>query len=543
MVKGKMKYWWVGVTAAIFVVTAVCIGAQEVGTPSGKNSRADMITIDALKIFGYLEKPAVVFFHDAHTDALKKEGKDCSACHLSQEKSNKIPGTFKAAVDGIDPLSPKFKRLKDTAREEVMDVYHTFCISCHNDMAAEGDKSGPVTCGECHKETDIVSNRVLIGLDKSLHYRHVAAQEKKCEVCHHEYDAEKKVLFYAKDKEGTCRYCHKAETEENRISMREASHLDCISCHRKRLAKNETAGPIYCSGCHDAASQQKFKQVENVPRMERKQPDVVLVKVGEVKSDEGDKPGDVRMNPVSYDHKAHEAYNDTCRVCHHASMESCSKCHTMAGSKDGDHVNLAQAYHLINSEKSCMGCHEMEKTAPRCAGCHVFMEKRRKQADEACLKCHQEMAPELQSLAREDEKRVAEMMVGARTYTAETYEKEDIPEKVVINVMAEPDDRYEAVDLPHRKIVQKLTENIKDSKLAAYFHREKGTLCQGCHHNSPVSKKPPKCATCHGKPFDDRAPLRPGLMGAYHQQCMTCHAEMKLEKPAGCTGCHKEKKQ
>ncbi len=543
MVKGKMKYWWVGVTAAIFMITAVCIGAQEVGAPSDKEARADMITIDSLKVFGYLEKPPVVFFHDAHTEALKKKDKDCSACHLAQEKSNKIPGTFKAAVNGIDPLSPKFKRLEDTARKEVMDVYHTFCISCHNEMAAEGDKSGPVTCGECHKETEIQSSRALIGLDKTLHYRHVAAHEKKCETCHHEYDAEKKVLFYAKDKEGTCRYCHKAQTEENRISMREASHLDCISCHRKRLVKKETAGPIYCGGCHDPASQKKFQKIENVPRMERKQPDMVLVKVGEVKPDEAGKPGDVRMNAVSYDHKSHETYSDTCRVCHHASMETCSKCHTMAGSKDGGYVNLAQAYHLINSEKSCMGCHEIKKSDPKCSGCHVFMEKRRKQADEACLKCHEEMNADLQALAKEDDKRVAEMMVGARTYTTETYDKEDIPEKVVINVMATPDDRYEAVDLPHRKIVDKLMANVKENKLAAYFHREKGTLCQGCHHNSPVSKKPPKCVTCHGKPFDDREPLRPGLMGAYHQQCMTCHKEMKIEKPAGCTGCHKEKQQ
>jgi hypothetical protein len=543
MVKGKMKYCWVGVATAIFVIAAVCIGAQEAGAPSGEKARADIITIDTLKVFGYLEKPAVVFLHDQHTEALKKKEKDCSACHLSQERSNKIPGTFKAAVNGIDPLSPKFKRLEDTARKEVMDVYHTFCISCHTDMAAEGDKSGPVTCGECHKETDLESNRVPIGLDQNLHYRHLAAQEKKCETCHHEYDPEKKVLFYAKGKEGTCRYCHKEQTEENRISMREASHLDCISCHRKRLAKKATAGPIYCGGCHDPASQKKFQKLENVPRLERNQPDMVLIKVGEVKPEAPDKPGDVRMNAVSYDHKAHEGYSETCRVCHHASMETCSKCHTLSGSKDGEYVNLAQAYHLINSEKSCMGCHEMEKNDPKCSGCHVFIEKRRKQAEEACLKCHEEMAPELQRMAKEDEKRVAEMMIRARTYTTETYDKDDIPEKVVIDVLAKPDDKYEAVELPHRKIVDKLTANIRDSKLATYYHQDRGTMCQGCHHNSPVSKKPPKCATCHGKPFDERQLLRPGLLGAYHQQCMTCHEQMKLEKPAGCTGCHKEKKK
>ena len=95
--------------------------------------------------------------------------------------------------------------------------------------------------------------------------------------------------------------------------------------------------------------------------------------------------------------------------------------------------------------------------------------------------------------------------------------------------------------MPHRQIVQALVKGIGDSKLAAYYHADPGTICQGCHHNSPIAKKPPQCGSCHGKPFDEKKPHTPGLLGAYHIQCMGCHAEMGIEKPVGCTECHKEK--
>jgi hypothetical protein len=103
--------------------------------------------------------------------------------------------------------------------------------------------------------------------------------------------------------------------------------------------------------------------------------------------------------------------------------------------------------------------------------------------------------------------------------------------------------QYEPAKLPHRKIVQTLVKNLKDSKLAGSFHRDLGTVCQGCHHNSPLSKKPPACASCHGQPFDGRNLFKPGLQAAYHLQCMECHKDMGTEKPVAtnCTGCHKEK--
>jgi hypothetical protein len=139
-----------------------------------------------------------------------------------------------------------------------------------------------------------------------------------------------------------------------------------------------------------------------------------------------------------------------------------------------------------------------------------------------------------------DRKLQAAQLLTSRPVVTGTYPNEDIPEKVQIKILSE---KYEPVELPHRKIVAALVDNIKDNPMASYFHRTPGTLCQGCHHNSPSSKKPPQCGTCHGKPFDANYPLRPGLMGAYHQQCMECHSDMGLKKPVAtdCEACHKKK--
>jgi DnaJ-class molecular chaperone len=88
-----------------------------------------------------------------------------------------------------------------------------------------------------------------------------------------------------------------------------------------------------------------------------------------------------------------------------------------------------------------------------------------------------------------------------------------------------------------------MVDNINKNKLANYFHHEEGTVCQGCHHNSPAAKEPPKCVSCHGKPFNAKDPFKPGLMAAYHRQCMECHKAMGIKKPVStdCTACHQKK--
>ena len=121
-----------------------------------------------------------------------------------------------------------------------------------------------------------------------------------------------------------------------------------------------------------------------------------------------------------------------------------------------------------------------------------------------------------------------------------TYDAPDIPEIVAIDKLM---NQYDPVKLPHRKIIQTMVRNISDNKLANFFHHDKGTVCQGCHHHSPPAKQPPMCVSCHGEPFNAKDPFKPGLMAAYHRQCFECHKAMDIKKPAStdCNGCHPKK--
>jgi hypothetical protein len=482
--------------------------------------RSDIIRIDGLKQFGRLERPPVVYLHEKHTQALTAKKKDCSVCHLQDSKY----------------LSTKFKRLKDLSKKEVMAVYHDNCIACHRETAAAGEKAGPVVCTGCHQDRATVSSWTELGFDKSLHYRHAKAQENKCEVCHHQFDEAAQKLTYVKGKENNCRYCHFDKTVDKVRSMQLASHEQCIDCHRKRLAENKDAGPATCGGCHDAATQKKIQKLKEVPRLMRGQPDVTLIQA--VRSDGQKVDPFTRMSLVPFNHIGHESANSTCRVCHHSSMDACGKCHTLQGSKEGKFVNLQTAMHRVNVQTSCTGCHEAFQSEKRCAGCHASMPRKDPSKVSGCVSCH--MPKPAAATPQTEPKEMAALLLEARKPVTATYADEDVPETVEIKALSK---QYEPAKLPHRKIVQTLVKNIKDSKLAASFHREPGTICQGCHHNSPVAKKPPACASCHGRSFDDRNLFKPGLQAAYHLQCMECHKDMGIEKPVAtnCTGCHKEK--
>ncbi len=493
-----------------------------------EEGRADIVTIDGLRAFGALERPAVLFYHDKHTQALAKENKDCSVCHETVK----------------DRLSLKFKRIDDISKQQVMDVYHDNCIACHKETSGQpGKKSGPVTCGQCHVQDGSAPANTWqrIDLDKSLHYRHVKANEKKCELCHHEYNEQTKALYYAKGKEGACVYCHKDVTEDNRIADRPASHIACIGCHRKLTAEKKDAGPSQCSGCHDARQQALIEKIADVPRMERNQPDTVMVKIAAKANNP--EPVKNRMLPVPFDHKAHEAYNDTCSVCHHAAISPCAQCHTIEGTKDGEQVKLSQSMHQHDAGSSCVGCHNQRQAEPQCAGCHSMIPRSRSLTSvDSCRTCHTQIpgdAPVPTDDAQANA--LAAQLLSQRQVTPATVSVDQIPESVTIKTLS---DSFEAAKLPHRKIVLKLAEGVKESKMAAYFHTAPTTLCQGCHHNSPSSVKPPQCGSCHGRSSDGLNPNRPGLMAAYHQECMQCHDKMGLEKPGSreCTACHAKRK-
>ncbi len=506
------------VLACVLTALAVAAKPAEPAPP-----RADIIRIDGLRAFGPLERPPVPFYHDKHTQALAKQQKDCQACHPVTDNR----------------LSLKFKRTEDKSKTQVMELYHAECIACHKEMREPGKTAGPVTCGECHVENGTAqSNWREIGLDKSLHYRHVKTLDKKCELCHHEYNPKTKKLYYAKGQEGACLYCHKEQTEENRISNRLASHQACIACHRARIAENKSAGPQECAGCHDPGQQKQIEKVADVPRMERNQPDAVLVKASAPEQAANPGPAEKTIAGVPFDHKAHEAYNDSCRVCHHESLQSCASCHTISGQKEGAMVKLAQAMHQRNAEMSCVGCHNLQKKQPQCAGCHHSIPPARSLTSEAsCQTCHFAELPEVPAMTEEQRRALAAELLAGRQAVRGTAAPDQIPETVIIKKLV---DQYQPVTMPHRKIVLKLAEANQKSQLAAYYHKDPLTLCQGCHHNSPPTLKPPQCGSCHGRSSEALNLTRPGLLAAYHQQCIECHTEMGIEKPASrdCTACH-----
>ena len=529
---------WRIVTVPAIILMITLVGLVSVfSSADNQTHRPDIVYIDLPPIPDGDKMPAVQFLHDRHTQALG-ENKDCSTCHLQQK----------------DRFVFKFRRLEDTTSEKDMAIYHDNCIACHSETAGAGKKAGPLAgdCRSCHTtKPGAVSSLQPIAFDKSLHYRHVSAEaippaemtdDDNCGACHHLYDESVKKTFYKKGTEESCLTCHKTARTETTSSIQTASHAACVSCHQSFKARSQKTGPVECAGCHDALEQRKIKVVDTIPRLKRNQPDTVLLASWMAADDVSASTMKKQMDPVAFNHLFHESKNASCRVCHHETLKKCSECHTEKGNKKGGGVQLAQAMHNPESSHSCTGCHNQIKQTKDCAGCHAAMPQ--KQFSQiACVQCHALDRALLQPLPMPAEVRtaMAENTLKSHVRASGTLADDQIPEKVNIDGMV---NQFGAVDLPHRKIVRALFARVGDNNLAAYFHNDDITLCGGCHHNSPPSLNPPKCASCHGEAFKNEQDGRPGLKGAYHGQCFDCHKVMEIEKPAAtdCIKCHKKEK-
>jgi hypothetical protein len=371
-----------------------------------------------------------------------------------------------------------------------------------------------VTCGNCHvKLSPAVSERAAMAFDYSLHARHAKAADDKCEACHHVWDEAAQRLRYEKGAEEACRNCHGDHDVERNLSLANASHVDCISCHLGRAAEAEDSGPIRCRGCHDAERQLLFTRLEEVPRLQRGQPDVAWVH-----------HEDGRFAAVAFDHLGHESQTSFCSDCHHHSLEGCDTCHTLTGAEAGAGVNLADSFHDHTSQLSCVGCHATATGERSCAGCHAVVGA--SPAESTCATCH--AGPATAQAVAETPPLLVEHELDPLPMISDGF-----PETVVIEVLMS---EYQASVMPHAKIVRALDAPVRDSALAARFHGDTATLCSGCHHHSPVGVRPPACRSCHSAAAD---PVRdrPGLKVAYHRQCVGCHLQMAVEQQ-GCTDCH-----
>jgi len=467
-----------------------------------------------------LDRPEVAFDHDRHTAALNQVNKkDCALCHGLEEKDDRLSGDKTIQVFTF----PK-AQYPQQDRSAIMSAFHNACVSCHKEKASAGTKTGPRVglCGLCHSKTKAVPQVSWSWspiFNYARHAKHVDANQKKCELCHHTYDKEQRKLIYKKDTENSCRACHTSQDSKEAISMKKAAHSACISCHMKLAEEKKKSGPFLCKGCHGEHKELKPDDLVKIPRLVRGQKDFLDISLKDPKTE--------TMKAVPFNHKGHETRGQFCNACHHHSLEKCSNCHTRAGDvKKGGGITFERAFHQPDSNRSCVGCHETAKKEAQCAGCHsVMMTKAIPKS--ACLVCHR--GP-------------SEGKPFDVPPLPLVFDKEKVPEKVVMKHLEK---EFKPVELPHLKIVTKLGLISNKSPLARAFHAAKEeSLCSSCHHNGELkaTRKVPGCTACHSRPFDPKEPGKPGVLAAYHRQCMGCHQAMNQKPlPLQCDKCHPAK--
>jgi len=493
----------------MLVVGAGCNGQPPTG-PVEVDAAA--ILLEMPSRLGVSQRKPVLFDHQAHVKAVGEQA--CTKCH---------------PLDDQKRVVPRLAGLPATDDADVwMQFFHDTCIGCHQERKDTDQDTGPVTCGQCHLERKPLRQvRAPMHFDYALHAMHVKAADDRCDACHHVYDEGGKKLVYRKGEESACSDCHLDEPggpTGNAPSLREASHLDCIGCHREQAGETGKKLPITCTGCHDPKAQAAIDRppIDGLPRLERGQPDIVWIRA------EG-----ATSNLVAFNHAFHETVTTACSDCHHKTLQACSVCHTLVPAEPGGFVSLKQAYHLPTSKHSCVGCHEIQTGRQSCAGCHHELGP--PPAEGGCTACHAGPPP-----AQADEVDPASILTRREPQPLPAT-SDDFPDTIMIDAVSnklgvtEGDD-YGPAHFPHRAIVERLHRDVAGSRLALRYHRGSQTLCAGCHHRTPPGSRPSACGSCHvDRP--GRTTDMPGLMTAYHRQCIGCHEQMKLGKQ-GCTDCH-----
>ena len=184
--------------------------------------------------------------------------------------------------------------------------------------------------------------------------------------------------------------------------------------------------------------------------------------------------------PVKFAHKAHTGYAENCTVCHHhhSEIEKTPPCRECHGQpfKTLAKPGLKGAYH-----RQCMNCHRESGSGPL-----------------GCEECH---------------------------------EKRKAPGK---NEAKGPEGIKDTIQLGH------IAREYGPVKFDHKIHLDMADTCQDCHHHHGEIEKTPPCRECHNTRTTASGEKKPGIMDAYHKQCLDCH-KGKGGGPQKCEGCHGEK--
>ena len=116
-------------------------------------AQPDSVLIANQKAFGKLQRPEVNFPHAAHMAKL-----ECTDCHHRYKNHKNVldPGQLEEGKPGTQCADchakpgSRFSPDLDPSTLGLMQAYHKQCLNCHRVMAQKG-KTGPRTCGGCHK--------------------------------------------------------------------------------------------------------------------------------------------------------------------------------------------------------------------------------------------------------------------------------------------------------------------------------------------------------------------------------------------------------
>jgi hypothetical protein len=450
-------------------------------------------------------------FHDSCIGCHEKrmaQGKEtgpvtCGECHaLDREFAKKLRV----------PVLPEYY-------EVLRDTYHRQCIACHREPAKHAEDAGPLDWQKFYLAQKSKTERQWpkVVFDYYLHDKHDKALLKQCFLCHVISPARQQKLM-AEGRMPTGRDWVMDVDETNDLGQRKVAHARCINCHLERKTQGGQAGPVVCGECHSGV-QRTMEQMADVPRPKCDQDEKMLLH-----REQG-----ARAKAVAFNHASHVAKSRSCQECHHKTLRACDECHTEKGSVHGGWVTLAEAHHRASSPLSCVGCHDKEKNKPDCAGCHET--RQRGLVQSTCTACHSGSLDKLDA--------------AAKLPSPEELIPADTKPKIQLG---EIENEYAPSPMPHLAIAKRLTDESNNNSLARHFHKERMTICAGCHHFSPLEAKtqPPRCSTCHTARHEPTGKM-PTLLGAYHQQCLGCHRGMdpvredEKKFPQSCTGCHEEK--
>lgn len=126
----RMVALFIGLGVVFLMCTGMPACAQE-----------DMTSL-ADDAFGERQRPPAGFVHDQHNE--KVEIEECSVCHHVYQDGKKVEdeSSEDEACSSCHPV-----KAQSNARP-LMKAYHDLCKACHR------EKTGPVTCGECHAQKE-----------------------------------------------------------------------------------------------------------------------------------------------------------------------------------------------------------------------------------------------------------------------------------------------------------------------------------------------------------------------------------------------------